>query len=59
MSAYAPARLGYRSATIVPACVSPVANRTSNSGCVAHRRMSSAPVNPDAPMMPTVVMASG
>ena len=46
------ARLGYRSATAVPACVSPVANRTSRSGWSAHRRSSSAPVKPDAPMIP-------
>src|SRR3546814_7193966 len=47
----------YRSATAVPAWVSPVARRTSSSGCCAHRRSSSAPVKPDAPTMPIEIIA--
>ena len=38
----------------LPAWVSPVAAMTSKSGCVAQIRNSSAPVNPDAPMMATL-----
>src|SRR3546814_17007788 len=47
----------YRSATAVPTWVSPVARRTSSSGCCAHRRSSSAPVKPDAPTMPIEIIA--
>ena len=55
-SGYAAARLGYSAATAVPACVSPVASTTCRSGWPAARRSSSAPVNPEAPMMPTRAM---
>ena len=42
-----------QSAARLPAMVSPVASTSSNSGCDAINRMSSAPVYPDAPMTPT------
>ena len=41
----------------VPAWLSPVARATDRSGWPAHNRRSSAPVYPDAPMMPTRIIA--
>ena len=51
-SGYRAATLGYRSATRVPAWVSPVAMTSSRPGWPAMRRISSTPVYPEAPMMP-------
>ena len=45
-------------ATRLPACVSPVAAMTSMWGWVEQMRMSSAPVNPDAPMIATLSMGT-
>ena len=47
---------GYRSAAAPPALLSAVATTSSMSGCPASNRSSSAPVYPDAPMMPARTM---
>jgi len=54
---YVAASDGYNERARVPACESPVAYFTSKCGWVAQMRSSSAPVNPDAPIMPTDIIA--
>ena len=53
MSLKSEAKLGYKERTLVPACVSPAATARDMLGWLAINLMSSAPVKPEAPTMPT------